>query len=70
MKYNTGCTLLDQRYKEGEPTWGCKFGVLDVKDFKDYVKQIEEMLRTWHIEISERNLIISEINRLAGTQSD
>ena len=67
MKFKTGCTLLDQIYKEGDSTWGCKSGVLDVEDFKDYIKQIEEMLRTWHIEISERELIISEINRLAGT---
>ena len=45
MKYKKGCTLLDQRYKEGESTWGCKNGVFDfddvlslLEDLKDYAE--------------------------------
>lgn len=30
--HKKGCTLKDQIYKEGESTWGCKLGVLDVED--------------------------------------
>ncbi len=44
MKFKKGCTLLDQKYKEGNPTWGCKSGVLDVEDVEDYAEQIKEFV--------------------------
>ena len=37
-KFNKGSELDKQTYKEGESTWGCKSGVLDVEDVKDFVK--------------------------------
>ena len=41
MKFNIGSELDKQIYKEGEPTWGCKSGVLDVEDVSDFIKQCE-----------------------------
>jgi len=32
-----GKELDKQIYKEGEPTWGCKHGVLDVEDVKKFL---------------------------------
>jgi len=42
MKFNRGAELDKQIYKEGEPTWGCKSGVLDVEDVKDFIKECKE----------------------------
>lgn len=37
-----------QIYKEGEPTWGCKSGVLDVEDVKAYIKMLyESLIQDW-----------------------
>ena len=35
-----GSELDKQIYKEGEPTWGCKSGVLDVEDVKEFIEVI------------------------------
>lgn len=35
-----GAELDKQIYPEGEPTWGCKSGVLDVEDVKESIKTI------------------------------
>lgn len=43
MSFNKGSELDKQIYKEGEPTWGCKSGWLDVEDVKELLK-IEEGL--------------------------
>ena len=45
MKFNKGSELDKQIYKEGEPTWGCKSGVLDVEDVKEFIKQRIERIR-------------------------
>lgn len=45
MTFNKGSELDQQIYKEGEATWGCKLGVLDVEDFKKFIDQIKEW--TW-----------------------
>ena len=34
-----GAELDKQIYKEGEPTWGCKQGDLDVEDVMDKIKE-------------------------------
>lgn len=39
-KFNKGCELDKQIYPEGTPTWGCKSGVLDVEDVKDFIQEI------------------------------
>ena len=39
MNFNKGSELDKQIYKEGEPTWGCKSGVLDVEDVKKFIKE-------------------------------
>ncbi|GAI36121.1 unnamed protein product, partial [marine sediment metagenome] len=41
-KFNKGSELDKQIYKEGEPTWGCKSGVLDVEDVDNFIKIIKE----------------------------
>lgn len=35
--------LQDQIYKEGEPTWGCKHGVLDVMDVMIFIEKIKQL---------------------------
>ena len=37
-KFNKGCELDKKIYPEGTPTWGCKSGVLDVEDVKDFIQ--------------------------------
>ena len=40
--YNRGSELDKQIYKEGEPTWGCKYGFLDVQDVKEFIRIIKD----------------------------
>ena len=42
MKFNKGAELDKQIYKEGESTWGCKYGVLDVEDVKDFIRELKK----------------------------
>jgi hypothetical protein len=43
-QFNKGAELNKQIYKEGEPTWGCKSGVLDFEDVKDFLKIIKKYI--------------------------
>lgn len=53
MKFKLGSELDKQIYKEGEPTWGCKSGVLDVEDVKDFIEELDnsplEKMEAWQI---------------------
>ena len=40
-----GAELDKQIYKEGEPTWGCKSGVLDVEDVKEFIGNSERRIK-------------------------
>ncbi len=42
MKFNKGSELDKQIYKEEEPTWGCKSGVLDVEVVGDFINQLRQ----------------------------
>ena len=44
MEFNKGSELDKQIYKEGEPTWGCKSGVLDVEDVKEAIKKLKNCI--------------------------
>ena len=44
MEFNKGSELDKQIYKEGDSTWGCKSGVLDVNDVNDCIKQIKRII--------------------------
>jgi len=67
MKFNRGAELDKQIYKEGEPTWGCKSGVLDVEDVKDFIKKLKEKIILYNkINRNETHWIIREIDELAG----
>lgn len=46
MKFNKGSELDKQIYKEGESTYGCKEGVLDVEDIKEFIKRRLEDLNS------------------------
>ena len=85
MEFKKGSTLLDQIYKEGTPTWGCKSGVLDVEDVKDFIKQLKNIKKMWsdsgmecHICNKEQKLWVHgksncyycEINKLYGSTFD
>jgi len=43
-QFNKGAELNKQIFKEGEPTWGCKSGVLDFEDVKDFLKIIKKYI--------------------------
>lgn len=45
MYFVKGSELDKQIYKEGEPTWGCKSGVLDVEDVKTFIVKLKEQIR-------------------------
>jgi len=44
-KFNKGAELDKQIYPEGESTWGCKSGVLDVEDVKESIKKINNYIK-------------------------
>ena len=41
-RFNIGSELDKQIYKEGDNTWGCKSGWLDVEDVKDFIQELKE----------------------------
>ena len=43
-QFNKGAELNKQIFKEGEPTWGCKSGVLDFEDVKDFLKIVKKYI--------------------------
>jgi len=58
--------LDEQIYPEGESTWGCKSGVLDVEDVKEFIKELKEEVRCNVFITNSRVLLIDKINKLAG----
>lgn len=57
-----GSTLSDQIYKEGEPTWGCKYGVVDVEDLKKSLERIRSQISgIVMVETPERDYSIEKI---------
>jgi hypothetical protein len=44
MSFNKGSELDKQIYPEGKPTWGCKYGFLDVEDVKEFIKELKPLL--------------------------
>ncbi len=61
MTFFIGSELSEQIYKEGEPTWGCKLGVLDVEDVQIFIAKVKELKG-----IKKHKTIIQDIERLAG----
>ena len=59
-EFKKGSELDKQIYPEGEPTWGCKQGVLDVEDVKMFIERLNEYAEAWEWEGSEI------INEMAG----
>lgn len=59
-KFKIGSELDKQIYIEGESTWGCKYGVLDVEDVKMFIERLNEYAEEWEWEGSEI------INEMAG----
>jgi len=57
MKFNIGAELDKQIYKEGESTWGCKSGVLDVEDVKECFCQLKEEIRTMWMKNVKNKLV-------------
>ena len=66
MEFNKGAELDKQIYKEGEPTGGCKSGVLDVEDVKEFINSIKIDLYDWVETLEDRNVIQMIINKKAG----
>lgn len=58
-----GATLEDQIYKEGESTWGCKYGVVDVEDLKKSIVRIRGSILS-ELEVAEN--IGNETSRTVG----
>lgn len=44
MEFNKGSQLDKQIYPEGDSTWGCKLGVLDVEDVIEFINVSEEII--------------------------
>ena len=65
MEFNKGAELDKQIYKEGEPTWGCKWGVLDVQDVKEFINRVKEAIQLECGAITNARLS-SEIDKRAG----
>ena len=64
-----GSTLADQIYKEGEPTWGCKSGVLDVEDVKIFIGKVKRGLIESYWEVNNfKDKTIELIDELAGVK--
>ena len=59
MRFYKGAELDKQIYKEGESTWGCKSGVLDVEDVKEWIGEIIHKIETtdWEDDSDIINLI-------------
>ena len=53
MEFKKGSELDKQIYKEGESTWGCKQGVLDVEDVKEFIRKLNQYGEAWGWEGSE-----------------
>ena len=74
VKFNKGAELDKQIYKEGEPTWGCKYGVLDVEDVKKFIIVIKEDFELFKLQqfgigvgMSPKfNIFLEQINKRAG----
>ncbi len=64
MYFIKGSELDKQIYKEGEPTWGLKSGVLDVEDVKTFIARIKNDIET--IDWEDDADIIKIINDNAG----
>ena len=60
MVFNKGSELDKQIYPEGESTWGCKSGVLDVEDVKEF---IEERMRAFADALCLRNSTEEKIRK-------
>ncbi len=61
MEFNKGAELDKQIYEEGDSTWGCKSGVLDVEDVQNFIKKIESDILDLSILEINKNLTISEL---------
>jgi len=59
--------LDKQIYPEGDKTWGCKSGWLDVEDVKDSIRELKEKL-THKFDCNEEinDLIIRVIDSVIG----
>ena len=53
-----GSELDKQIYKEGEPTWGCKSGWLDVVDVITYLK---ERRKEWRAKMKRMEVISVDV---------
>jgi hypothetical protein len=64
MTFNKGSELDKQIYPEGEPTWGCKSGVLDVDDVQKFIDGLRDFLGDE--QNMTRNKMLNKIEVLAG----
>jgi hypothetical protein len=62
-----GSTLLDQIYKEGESTWGCKRGVLDVEDVEKGLVDLKNLAFDFFRDELAFEPFIDRFNEMMGT---
>lgn len=65
--FKKGSTLLDQVYKEGDSTWGCKSGVLDVEDVENGLLDIRNLAFDFFRDEPAFGAFIDSINEKMGT---
>ena len=65
--FRKGSTLLDQIYKEGESTWGCKSGVIDTADVVNGLTDLRNLSFEFFRDEVAFNGFIKRFNELMGT---
>ena len=66
MEFNKGSELDKQIYPEGESTWGCKSGVLDVEDVKEFIAKMKKIIIDTNKERGIKTIGFAQIDKLAG----
>ena len=65
--FKQGSTLMNQIYKEGEPTWGCKSGVLDVEDVQNGLLDLKNLAFNFFRDELAYEAFIERFNEMMGT---
>jgi len=58
---------MNQIYKEGEPTWGCKSGVLDVEDVQNGLLDLKNLAFNFFRDELAYKAFIERFNEMMGT---
>lgn len=66
--FRKGSTLMNQIYKEGDSTWGCKAGVLDVEDVENALLDLRNLSFHFFRDELAFGAFITRFNEMMGTR--